>query len=211
MASNHGVKQYGWSYSHADLAHSYVLPAIIKLLPKERKLSILDAGCGNGFVVGKMAERGYEVIGIDVAEDGIAIAQKAYPNIKFEVRSVYDDLTTIVDNVDIVISSEVIEHLYYPQKFVKNMFSVLRPGGYIILTTPYHGYLKNLTLSIANKWDKHFTVNWEGGHIKFFSQKTIKSLLESEGFKETIFNNAGRLPWLWKSMVCRAQKPLLQA
>ncbi len=168
--------------------------------------AILDAGCGNGAIAGHLAEMGYQVTGIDLSEDGIVIARKAHSKVRFEVASVYDDLHSIVDEVDVVISSEVIEHLYYPQRYLKNMASIIRPGGCIILTTPYHGYLKNLALSAFNYWDKHHTVDWEGGHIKFFSEKTLSRMLASAGFTKITFKNAGRFPWLWKSMVCRAKK-----
>ena len=50
--------------------------------------------------------------------------------------------------------------------------------------------------------DSHFTTLWDGGHIKFFSVKTLSSLLESEGFTNLQFDFAGRLPYLWKSMLC---------
>jgi len=200
-----GVKHYGWKSHDATPAHSYVLPAIIKLLPRGRVLSILDAGCGNGFVAGKLAELGHKVVGIDLAEDGIAIARNTYPNIRFEVCSVYNDLKSLVDNVDLVVSSEVIEHLFYPKIFLSNLHDVIRPGGHIILTTPYHGYLKNLLISLLGMWDKHHTVDWEGGHIKFFSEKSISKLLQSSGFNNIVFKNAGRIPLLWKSMVCRAK------
>lgn len=149
---------------------------------------------------------GYQVTGIDLSEDGVVIARKAHPKVRFEVASVYDDLHSIVDEVDVVISSEVIEHLYYPQKYLENMASMIRSGGWIILPTPYHGYLKNLALSLFNYLDKHHTVDWVGGHIKFFSQRTLSEMLIESGFTHITFNNAGRVPGLWKSMVCRAQK-----
>ena len=50
--------------------------------------------------------------------------------------------------------------------------------------------------------DGHFTTLWDGGHVKFFSVKTLSSLLESEDFTNLQFNFAGRLPYLWKSMLC---------
>lgn len=167
--------------------------------------TILDVGCGNGYIASQLAAIGHNVIGIDASEDGIAIARKAHPNVRFEVHSAYG-LGDIVVDVDLVMSSEVIEHLYRPKLFLENVFKVLRPGGYVILTTPYHGYLKNLALSVFNYWDKHHTVDWEGGHIKFFSEKTLTRMLRDCGFTEITFNNAGRIRWLWKSMVCRARK-----
>ncbi len=75
----------------------------------------------------------------------------------------------------------------------------------MIFTTPYHGYVKNLALSIVNGWDRHFSVQWDEGHVKYFSVKTLSELLTSEGLKVINFKFAGRLPLLWKSMICVAQ------
>jgi SAM-dependent methyltransferase len=73
----------------------------------------------------------------------------------------------------VVVSSKVIEHLFRPQLFLRNAVLILRPGGSVILTTPYHGYLKNVALSLFDKWDKHFSVDHEGGHINFCQRKRL--------------------------------------
>ena len=70
-----------------------------------------------------------------------------------------------------------------------------------MLTTPYHGYLKNLALSVFGKWDAHFTSEWEGGHIKFWSRATLTNLLGNAGFEVFEFSGVGRVPYLWKSMI----------
>ena len=171
---------YGWSTADEQDDHSYTLPAIRRLLPPGR-LRILDAGCGNGFIAAALAREGHDVVGVDASEDGIRIAKAAHPGVEFHVRSVYDDLSDVASGMDVVVSSEVIEHLYSPQRFLVNVGLTLRSGGSIVLTTPYHGYLKNLALSLANAWDKHHTVAWEGGHIKFFSEKTLTAMLREAG------------------------------
>ena len=56
-----------------------------------------------------------------------------------------------------------------------------------------------------NKWDDHHTVLWDDGHIKFWSKKTLTKLLEEFGFTVTNFKGAGRLPYLWKSMVIKVE------
>ena len=106
-----------------------------------------------------------------------------------------------------IISTEVIEHLYDPKKYIRFCKSILEKsgGGHLIISTPYHGYLKNLALAIFNGWDKHFTVMWDGGHIKFWSFKTICKLLTENDFKIVEFKGCGRLPYLWKSMVIRSK------
>jgi 2-polyprenyl-3-methyl-5-hydroxy-6-metoxy-1,4-benzoquinol methylase len=199
---------YGWKSAESLEAHTYLLPALKRLLPKGT-LTILDVGCGNGYVTSQIASMGHTVVGVDASEDGIAIAKEAYPNARFEVHSAYDDLRNVIEAVDIVISSEVIEHLYRPRLLVDNVFTILRPGGLLFLTTPYHGYLKNLVLSLTNSWDNHFHVDREGGHIKFFSERTLSRMLYDCGFENVTYHNVGRVRWLWKSMVCKAEKPLL--
>jgi hypothetical protein len=48
---------------------------------------------------------------------------------------------------------------------------------------------------------------WDGGHIKFFSPRTLSALVAGSGFAEIEFAYFGRAPWLWKSMLCIARKP----
>lgn len=77
---------YGWKSAEALADHAYTLPAIKHLLP-EGVLTILDVGCGNGYIASQLAAVGHDVIGIDASDDGIAIASKAHPNVRFEVHS----------------------------------------------------------------------------------------------------------------------------
>jgi len=101
---------------------------------------------------------------------------------------------------------EVVEHLYDPRLYAKTMFDLVRPGGGVVVSTPYHGYLKNLALAASGKMDQHFTALWDGGHIKFFSIETLSRLLSEAGFVDLRFARAGRIPALAKSMICCARK-----
>ena len=107
---------------------------------------------------------------------------------------------------DAVVSTEVIEHLFLPRQLLDLAFARLRPGGFLLVTTPYHGYLKNLALALFNRWDSHWSPQWDGGHVKFWSRRTLTTLLEAQGFRVLEFRGAGRFPWLWKSMVLVAEK-----
>ncbi len=68
-----------------------------------------------------------------------------------------------------MISLEVVEHLYFPRKFARTVYDLLEPGGTAIISTPYHGYWKNLVMALTGTMDAHFTALWDHGHIKFWS------------------------------------------
>ena len=55
--------------------------------------------------------------------------------------------------------------------------------------------------------DGRFTAQWDGGHIKFWSRRTLSALLEEVGFGRLEFRGAGRLPYLWNSMILSARRP----
>ena len=109
---------------------------------------------------------------------------------------------------DLVYSVEVIEHLYDPRSFMAGCFAATRSAGRFICTTPYHGYLKNLALSLIDGWDKHADPLFDGGHIKLFSRKKLSALISETGFTDIQFRGAGRVPYLWKSMVLSGIRPM---
>ena len=201
---------YGWNDAEATCAHAYLLPTVLRLVhgvSDGKPLRVLDLGCGNGYVTVKLAKLGHRTIGIDASTDGIAIACSAYSGVEFRVGSIYDkDLADAVGEVECVVSLEVVEHLFEPKKLFEQSWRVLKRGGHLIVSTPYHGYLKNLAISLVKGWDRHFKVEWDGGHIKFFSKRTLAQMACNAGFRDPRFHGVGRLPWLWKSMIMVVQK-----
>jgi len=163
-------------------------------------------GCGNGSFSNVLNQLGYDVIGVEESESGIAIAQQQYPDCKFIEASIYNlPYSQLKPEFDVVISVEVIEHLFDPKQLIRSAKQCLKPGGTLIVTTPYHGYWKNLALALSGKMDSHHTVLWDGGHIKFFSVPTLTQLFTTEGCTNIQFQFAGRFPYLWKSMLCSCQ------
>jgi 2-polyprenyl-3-methyl-5-hydroxy-6-metoxy-1,4-benzoquinol methylase len=192
-------------YHNADptYANSYLWPALKNVIqtrewPDRRAF---DVGCGNGATCGMLFDLGFAVTGIDTSESGIAEAKAAFPSVHAHVRSGYDNLAAIYGTFPLVVSLEVIEHCLDPRAFVKTFLSLIAPGGVGFLSTPYHSYLKNLALAVSAKMDRHFTALWDGGHIKFFSMRTLGQLLEENGAKRVNFTRVGRFPILAKSMV----------
>ena len=137
------------------------------------------------------------------------IARQNFPEIEFflaDASSTSGEILERIGQVDVIVSTEVIEHLYDPRGFLRNAHRLLKPTGTLVLTTPYHGYLKNVLLSLTGKMDEHFTVLWDHGHVKFWSRKTLTKALKETGFDEIQFKGAGRIPYVWKSMAMRSRK-----
>lgn len=200
---------YEYQYHNGNGMHTdaYLTIPLLSILAEKAKRGarILDLGCGNGSLSHVIAQQGYEVVGIDESVSGITIARQNFPDCEFVQDSIYNlPPAELLNAFDIVITVEVIEHLFYPREVLKFAKQCLKPGGYLIITTPYHGYLKNLLIASLGKMDNHFSVLWDGGHIKFFSVKTMTELLITENYTNISFKFAGRLPYLWKSMLCCA-------
>ncbi|HIK29701.1 MAG: class I SAM-dependent methyltransferase [Oscillatoriaceae bacterium SKW80] len=188
--------------------HPYLIGPLLEVLSLVKQaipsqVRILDLGCGNGSLTSVIARHGYEMVGLDSSEAGIAIARQSFPECKFICSDIYDPPPKdLLQAFDIVLAVEVIEHLLYPRELVRYAKKCLKPNGRLILTTPYHGYLKNLALALTGKLDNHFTVLWDNGHVKFFSVPTLTALLKAEGCTDLQFKFAGRFPYFWKSMIC---------
>ena len=200
----------GYVFDRPDhgVAHQYLLPALDRILAglDASARQVFDLGCGNGSVADYLTEREYVVTGVDPSTDAIHQINAAYPHLKLHRGSAYEPLAEKYGTFPIVISLEVVEHLFYPREYAQTLFALVEPGGTAIISTPYHGYFKNLALAVTGKMDSHFTALWECGHIKFWSFKTLEKLLSDVGF-ECEFRRVGRVPMFAKSMFAIARKP----
>lgn len=206
--------EYRWEAAKTG-AHDYIIPRLIKIIKRlgiSQDSKILDAGCGGGALVSILYSQCdfKNIYGFDASESGIELAKKSFPDLadNFLIHSAYESKlpSNIPQKYDLIISMEVIEHLYSPETYLQNINRWLEDSGYLVLTTPYHGYLKNMLIAFLNKSDKHYDPLSEGGHIKFFSRRKLCRLLEEKGFKPLRFYGSGRFPYIWKSMVVVAQK-----
>nr|MBA2486793.1 methyltransferase domain-containing protein [Nitrospira sp.] len=114
--------------------------AVAKRLRKP-SLSILDYGCGTGdHVTYPLACRGHQILGVDMHEPSIQEAQQRYrlPNLLFRTAHIESLLQERL-RFDLVVCSEVLEHLHHPLDGLRIMRQLLKPGGALIITTP-NGY-----------------------------------------------------------------------
>jgi SAM-dependent methyltransferase len=186
----------------------YLLPALkVALAPCPPPQRVVDLGAGMGGTTDALASWGYDVLGVEQSAKGVQIARERFPGRRYEVGDAYDDLAGRFGLFDVVVSLEVVEHLMWPHHYAGTIAKLLKPGGVAIISTPYHGYLKNLAIAALGKWDHHHTATWDGGHVKFWSRKTLGEVFGYVGLQEVAFDRAGRIPAFAKSMVVSFEKP----
>lgn len=199
----------GYHYGSAAPAHTneYLLPTVVKLLKHyPPPCRIFELGCGSGATASVLNRLGYDVTAVDPSVEGISIAKENYSGVTFAIGSAYDELGDEYGKFPVVISLEVIEHIFYPRKYAATVAGLLTPGGSAIISTPYHGYLKNLVLALLNRWEVHMDPLWDYGHIKLWSRSTLVRLFSEVGLRESEFHRVGRIPQLAKSMVLSFRK-----
>lgn len=108
-----------------------------KLLKFYKGGRLIDLGCLDSEIPGLIKQRfpEAEVWGIDLAQQAITQMQQKFPWVYYEVMDVYK--TKYPDNYfGYIVAGELIEHLEFPEEFIKEGMRILRPGGIFALSTP---------------------------------------------------------------------------
>lgn len=199
------------NYQFADaeewVYHPFFKKCASDLLPVGKYKRIADIGCGNGILCRHLKDVGHDVIGFEPGIQGFKIATETHKDIQFFQLGVDDDPPLGLELVDGIISTEVVEHLFSPRNLPNFCKKILKPGGCVVVTTPYHGWLKNTAISMLGKWDAHHNPLWDYGHIKFWSPKSLRHLFEEQGFIFDSFRGYGRFPGMWKTMMLSFRLP----
>ena len=134
------ISGYHYIDSEPSHAHRYIMPTVTRLLesmdlPRDQR-RVFDLGCGNGYVPAALTKQGWDVTGVDPSETGITQARQSYPDLKLFQASAYDDLAARFGQFPVVISLEVVEHLYFPRMFASTLYNLLERGGVMQLFQP---------------------------------------------------------------------------
>lgn len=153
--------------------NSYFLDDILK---EDKRMFILDVGCGAGCMSRRYIKEGHTVFGIDISTKMIQLAKnrtlqsldiRHLSRIVFIVRDI-TNLTNSLPKFDLVIANDVIEHTIDPEVALKNCIGLVADEGYIYITTPHPEYRKNTGME-GQPVDHVIEIGW------------LKEVLESGG------------------------------
>jgi SAM-dependent methyltransferase len=184
-------------------ARQALLRRFLQRVPAGTK--IIDVGCGTGEFCDFFYGLGFHAEGSDLSHAAIAHARKTYKGkgLTFHTGEVHTLLPAHAGCYGVAFSSEVIEHLFDVANWLGAINQLLEPDGYLILTTPYHGFAKNLAIDLFG-YSRHYDPL--GQHIRFFDKAGLTRCLRLCGFEPLSWTGYGR-PWpFWKSMFVVARK-----
>lgn len=165
---------------------------------------VLDYGCGDGQQASLIQRRcAARVVGVDISSIAVELARKRNPALRFEVVEDGKPLPFEKESFDVVFAGDVIEHVLDVPTLLQEWNRVTKQGGLLIVTTPYHGFIKNLIIALTC-FDRHF--NPRGEHIRFFTVRTLKECLGTAGFKVKDIKYRGRIFPLSSGMMLFARK-----
>src|SRR5213594_1567576 len=120
--------------SHQEARLDLIMRALDMIArDRPKPWQIVEVGCGTGWLSGILRHYG-RVMGIDLSEVGIHIARNRYPKVEFFTRDIFAEPLSPCH--DLVVASEVIEHVRDQARFVNLLVDAACPGGHLLLTTP---------------------------------------------------------------------------
>jgi 2-polyprenyl-3-methyl-5-hydroxy-6-metoxy-1,4-benzoquinol methylase len=152
--------------------------SLIEIIKPLGAQTILDAGCGEGFTINKLINNdiGKRIEGIEFSKDAISFGKKLFPDLNIKQGSVYE-LPYGDRSIDLVICTEVLEHLEHPEKAVKEMLRVTK--RYLVLSVPNEPFFM---LSNFLRGKNISRLGNDPGHINHWNPFSLKIFLERESF-----------------------------
>ncbi len=146
---------------------------------------VLDLGCGDGAFAAALVSAGCAVTMADVAQEALRRARGRAPAATAVGLDEGAPLPFAEDAFDVVWAGEVLEHVVDVVGLLAEVRRVLRWGGRLVVTTPWHG-------RVVVAGDAHFDPRAD--HLRFFSARTLRGVLGEAGFAHVDVRSAGWFP-----------------
>jgi len=140
---------------------------------------VLDLGCGEAETIRFLSELGYtNIVGLDLSQVILSEAKQHCDDAIYVNHHLDFPLPFKKETFRIVLCLEVFEHMFSPYDLTYEIKRMLTPDGILICSVPYHGLFKNIVIALL-AYERHYRIN--NPHIRFFTDKTLRIMLESHG------------------------------
>lgn len=172
-------------YTHQNRFYQWHLQAFLDsvyaLLEQTDARTVLDAGCGEGFVTHALARKNPDLhlTGMDLSAEAVAYAEQHFGDLaRFRTGNLYK-LPFSDNSFDVVLCSEVLEHLEDTDRAVAELKRVARQ--YVLITVPREPYFKWL-----NDIGRSLGISPDPGHVNFWTKKTFQMFIDAH-FDSAVF------------------------
>lgn len=179
--------------------HGQITDQIEKRLPKNAR--ILDFGCGQGALSIRLAAKGYNLLACDQNVDDFKAKDKIpYYALNFnDSEAVKKFMKENHEAFDAVLGIEVIEHVENPWQYIRDLKSLVKPGGHIIISTPnVSSWFGRMVYLLTGQFPSFFDPDLVG-HINPITPWELSVIANKTDLKEAVFIAGGELPILWIS------------
>lgn len=222
----------GGEYDALRSLNKLRVPLIKKLLlsnAKEKQYQplsgyhVLDVGCGGGILAEPIARLGANVLGIDPLQDSIdeakhhALKDPDLATLSYECSTIEELAEKQSNCFDIVLASEVLEHVDSPDVFIHNCCELIKPGGHLFVTTINRTLLSTIFVKYAAEYLLRIVPQNTHDENKFITTDELTDMLRRNNMNSLVyrgmFMNPLTLSWSWSDVkllnyACHAKKPL---
>jgi len=154
---------------------------IIEYIGKNKR--VLDVGCSSGYIAKELNKKGCSVVGIEIDATAAEIAKKHCDKVIVGDIEEVKELPYPDRHFDAIILGDVLEHLKRPDVVLLKLRRYLKPNGFVIASVPNIARLEYRLKLLLGKFDYEESGILSKGHLRFFTLKTVKKLLETCGYK----------------------------
>jgi 2-polyprenyl-3-methyl-5-hydroxy-6-metoxy-1,4-benzoquinol methylase len=182
------INRHIWNQYHDQLDRYLSLAGSAN---EERSKKILDVGCAQGTLALLLAERGHDVVALDLRPSFLEYAQSRYTHGRIRFIAGNALRFELDERFDVVFANQIIEHLVYPERLIRTLKGLLTSGGKLVVTTPNWQYLRNTLPNFEELGDasqfEHLQFTADGdGHFFAYKAAELENIFGNAGFESIV-------------------------
>lgn len=167
---------------HYGIGHTR-LRRILRLVGNATNQTVLDVGCASGYLGKLIKDKNNKVDGVEISAEAAKEAENKLDHVYVMDIERQWPVHLQQQNYDLLICTEVLEHVFDPSKVLGYAANALKPGGHIIISTPNFMTWTHRIKFLLGKFEYTDQGMLDFGHIRFFTYAYLKKVLAENNFE----------------------------